>query len=110
VVVGAWVVEERDEVAMRGELQILVAQIGHQAREFEQLVFVVERGGIQCDLHLHPDLLGEVDGDAFAALQRADARPRTRPRSPLRRGCRNAGSTTWMQPESIAKSFPPYLR
>ena len=51
VVVGARMVEERDEVPVRGQLQVLVAQIGHQAREFEQLVVVVERGGIQCDLH-----------------------------------------------------------
>ena len=51
VVVGARVVEERDEVPVRGELQVLVAEFGDQRREFEQLVVVVERRGIQGDLH-----------------------------------------------------------
>ena len=52
LVVGARVVEERDEVAMRGQLQVLVAQIRDHAREVEQLVVVVKRRGIQCDLHV----------------------------------------------------------
>src|SRR4029077_1249903 len=51
VVVGAGVVEERDEIPMRGQLQILVAQFRYHARELEQLVLVVERCGIQRDLH-----------------------------------------------------------
>ena len=51
-VVGAGMVEERDEVAMRGQLQVLVAQFGYQPGEFEQFVVVVERGGIECDLHV----------------------------------------------------------
>ena len=51
-VVGAGVVEERDEVAVRRQLQVLVAEFGDHAREFEQLVVVVERGGVQCDLHV----------------------------------------------------------
>ena len=32
-VIGAGVVEERDEVAVRGQLQVLVAQFGDQTRE-----------------------------------------------------------------------------
>ena len=74
IVVGARVVEERDEVPVRGQLQVLVAQFGHQAREFEQLVVVVERGGIQCDLHgLYAPLIesrgDHVDLDRLPGLQ-----------------------------------------
>ena len=52
IVVGAWVIEERDEVAVRCQLQVFVAQICDQAREVEQVVVMVERRGIQCDLHV----------------------------------------------------------
>ena len=51
VVVGARVVVERDEVPVRGELQVLVTQFGYHTREVEQFVVVVEWGGIECDLH-----------------------------------------------------------
>ena len=54
LVVGAGVVEERDEIPMRGQLQILVTQFRHQTRELEQFVVVVERRGIQRDLHQTP--------------------------------------------------------
>ena len=57
VVVGARVVEERDEVPVRRQLQVLVSQFRHQPREFEQLVVVVERRRIQCDLHRHAPLI-----------------------------------------------------
>jgi hypothetical protein len=55
--VGAGVVEERDEVAVRRELQVLVAQIRDNPREFEQLVVVMKRGRIQCNLHAHAPLI-----------------------------------------------------
>ena len=57
VVVGTRVVEERDEVSVRGELQVLVAQIGDHVREFEQLIVMVERSGVECDLHAQAPLI-----------------------------------------------------
>ena len=57
VVVGARVVEERDEVPVRRQLQVLVAQIRDQTREVEQVVVVVERRRIECDLHVHAPLI-----------------------------------------------------
>ena len=58
---------------MWGELQVLVAEIGNQAREVEQLVIVVERRGIQCDLHVSGSLDGvardHFDGDRLSGLQ-----------------------------------------
>jgi hypothetical protein len=39
-------VEERDEVAVRCELQVFIAEIGYHARKFEQLMVVVKRRGI----------------------------------------------------------------
>ncbi len=55
VVVGARMVEERDEVPVRRQLQVLIAQFRYQTREFEQIVVVVERCRIECDLHVvHP--------------------------------------------------------
>ena len=56
LVVGAGVVEERDEVAMRSQLQVLETQIRNHTGEFEQLVVVVERRGVQGDLHQTPTL------------------------------------------------------
>ena len=54
-VIGAGMVEERDEVPMRGKLQIFVTQFRYHAREVEQLVIVVERRGVQGNLHVrHP--------------------------------------------------------
>ena len=57
VVVGARVVEERDEVPVRRQLQVLIAQFRYQPREVEQLVVVVERRRIECDLHAHASLI-----------------------------------------------------
>ena len=51
LVIGSRVIEERNEIAMRGQLQELVAQIRYHTGEFEQLEIVVERGGIECDPH-----------------------------------------------------------
>ena len=69
-VVGAGVVEERDEVAVRGQLQVLVAQFRDHAREVEQLVVVVERRGIQGDLHVRrPPCRASSTIDALAGLQ-----------------------------------------
>ena len=73
-VVGAGVVEERDEVPMRGQLQVLVTQFRYHAREVEQLVVVVERRGIQRDLHSGTHPLRKLDLDALAGLQRPDTR------------------------------------
>ncbi len=53
VVVGAGMVEERDEIPVRSQLQILVAEFGYHAREFEQLVVMMERRRVKCDLHRH---------------------------------------------------------
>ena len=57
VVVGARVVEERDEVPVRRQLQVLVAQFRDQPREVEQVVVVVERRRVQRDLHAHAPLI-----------------------------------------------------
>ena len=57
VVVGARVVEERDEVAVRRQLQVLEAQFRDQPREVEQVVVVVERCRIECDLHARAPLI-----------------------------------------------------
>ena len=77
VVVGAGVVEERDEVPMRRQLQVLVAQIGYQTREVEQAVVVVERRRIQCDLHVHAPLIEERStiwtSTGLPTVQRFDA-------------------------------------
>ena len=54
VVVGTRVVEERDEVPVRRELQVLVTQFGHQRRELEQFVIVVKRRRVEGDLHVTP--------------------------------------------------------
>ena len=52
VVVGTRVAEERREVRVRGQLQVLVAEPGGDIREVEQAEMGgVERGGVKSDLH-----------------------------------------------------------
>ena len=57
IVVGTRVVVERDEVPVRRELQVLVAQFGYHTRKFEQLEVVMEWRGIQGDLHRQAPLI-----------------------------------------------------
>ena len=93
LVVGARVVEERDEVPMRGQLQVLVAQFRYHARELEQLVVVVERRGIQRDLQsgTHPS--------PQARHRRARRSPATG--HPLRRPPRRRSRPTRVGPSTL---------